>query len=123
MKVANLFKSRGLAFLKKGIYDKAILDFDQSLRYIPDSFTFTWRGVAWGALGKYDKAIADQNEAIRRHPKNASAYFNRGIIHENRGLFELALADFRILIQINPKDKEGIEAFKRVQSKMEAAIK
>ena len=49
------------------------------------------RGSAYRAKGKHNKAIADFTEVIRLDPKNAKAYWNRGVAYSETG--ERAKAD------------------------------
>ncbi|OGP81886.1 MAG: hypothetical protein A2Z08_03775, partial [Deltaproteobacteria bacterium RBG_16_54_11] len=43
------------------------------------SSVYCTRGTAWAEKGDYDKAIADINKAIEIDPKDAMAYYNRGL--------------------------------------------
>ena len=43
------------------------------------------RGGAYYDLGQYERAIQDYNEAIRLDPKDADAYYNRGIAYGKLG--------------------------------------
>src|SRR5208283_3129754 len=71
--------NRGVAWLDKGEYDKAISDFNQALAINPKCGpTYYNRGTAWKEKGEYDKAIADFNDAIRLDLKLVEAYNNRG---------------------------------------------
>ena len=53
--------------------------------------------------GDYDSAIADYTKAIEIDPKDAKAYYNRGLIFNNIGEYYQAIADFTKAIEINPK--------------------
>ena len=54
-----------------------------------------------------DKAIADYTEAIRLNPKDAKAYYNRGLVYVKKGDHDKAIADFTEAILLNPKDAEA----------------
>ena len=55
-----------------------------------------------GIKGEYDKAIAHYSEALRLNPKDADAYYNRGIAWERRGEYDKAIADYSEAIRLNP---------------------
>ncbi|MCH9013490.1 MAG: peptidoglycan-binding protein [Proteobacteria bacterium] len=52
--------------------------------------------------GAYDKAIATYARIIKRKPKDANAYFNRGLAYKNAGLGDRALADYDTAIRLDP---------------------
>ena len=69
-----MYVLRGDAWRDKGDFDKAMADFNESLRLDPnDSLAYHRRGYAWQSMGDFDKAIADHSEAIRLDPKNANS--------------------------------------------------
>jgi tetratricopeptide (TPR) repeat protein len=58
--------------------DRAIADFDQSLRLDPKNApTYRARGYSWQTKGDFDRAIADYSEAIRLAPQSADAFNSR----------------------------------------------
>ena len=63
------YNHSGIAWVRKGEYDKAIEDFNQVLQCDPaDANAYTNRGMAWRGKGEYDKAIEDFNYAIGADP-------------------------------------------------------
>jgi len=50
-----------------------------------------------------DKAIADESKAIEIDPKNATAYYNRGVAYDTLGQWDKAIADYSRAIEIDPK--------------------
>ena len=50
-----------------------------------------------------DVAIAACSRAIRQNPKDANAYYNRGIVWMNKGENDIAIADYNEAIRLNPK--------------------
>jgi len=76
---AALYAIRGKIWEEKHEYDKAIADFDESIRLDPlQSTYFRRRGKVWCDKKDYDKAIADYDEAVRLGPDDASGYAGRG---------------------------------------------
>ena|SRR5579864_7058908 len=57
----------GLGLLLKNDFDRAIVEFNETLRVDPNNLrAVNSRGNAWRGKGDDDDAIADYNEAIRR---------------------------------------------------------
>ncbi len=57
--------------------------------------------------GDYDKAIATYALMIKRKPKDANAYFNRGLAYKNTGLADRALADYDAAIRLDPSHQKA----------------
>ncbi len=93
---ADALLRRGMPTGEKGKYDTAIADFTTAIRSRPVR-TLTCTTCArrlWGERANYDKAIADFTEAIRLNPKNAEAYYGRGLVNEIKSDSSKAEADF-----------------------------
>lgn len=52
----------------------------------------------------HDKIAKDYNRATKLKPKEASAYYNRGIAWLAKGNFDKAINDFNMVIELNPND-------------------
>jgi tetratricopeptide (TPR) repeat protein len=101
---AVAYSYRGRAWLKIGEYDRAIADFDASIRLDPaNAWTFNNRGSAWYFKGDRDRAIADFDKAIQRDPAYALAYHNRGEVRKDKGDFNGAIADYGDAIGLDPE--------------------
>ena len=71
--------NRGLAYVGRQQYDKAIWSFDRVIQLDPKSAEgYSNRGFAYGAKGNFDQVIADQKKAIELDSKLAMAYQRRG---------------------------------------------
>jgi lipoprotein NlpI len=102
--LAVAFSDRGIAYARKGQYDRAIEDLDQAIRLNPNyAAAFNNRGSAYSAKGDLDRAIADYREAIRLDPKIAAAFNNRGFAYSWKGDLDRAIADHSEAIRLNPK--------------------
>jgi hypothetical protein len=100
---AFAYYNRGLARLETGEYDRAIEDFDASIRLDPTSAsTFNNRGSAWYGKGDPDRAIADFDKAILLDPAYAFAYNNRGEVWKDKGDFNRAIVDYGKAIGLDP---------------------
>lgn len=82
---------------------------DKALSLNPDlSMPYAVRGVAQrnliprGGKASWDDSLASSSQAIARDPKNATAIFWRGISYEVLGYFDLALADMKRCLEIDP---------------------
>jgi tetratricopeptide (TPR) repeat protein len=105
--LAEAFHNRGLAYLLKDQYDRAIEDFDHAVGLNPnDAWAFVVRGNAYFgkgvtacrpaslppcalAIAQYDLAIEDFDQAIRLNPNDASAaaaYGQRGVINQPKAI-------------------------------------
>jgi tetratricopeptide (TPR) repeat protein len=85
--LAKAFSSRGLAYVLKDQYDRAIEDFDQAIRLNPNyALAFVNRGGAYSAKGQYDRAIEDFDQAIRLNPNYALAFNSRGHAYFSKGV-------------------------------------
>lgn len=63
---ANVYYTRGLAYLYLGQYQRSITFFDEAIRLEPqDAAAYAKRGTAHGALGQQDRAAEDFVEARR----------------------------------------------------------
>ncbi len=51
-------------------------------------------------LGKQDEALAELDKVIALQPKRSDAYLNRGQLHEERELWDLAASDYRRFLQL-----------------------
>jgi tetratricopeptide (TPR) repeat protein/predicted aspartyl protease len=76
----NYFASRGMIELRQANYDKAIADFDATLKLIPkDSFALYARGVAKIRKNKTAEGEADIAEAVKIAPNIAAGFSARGL--------------------------------------------
>ena len=70
----------GTEFAAAGEWQKAIGEFDESIRLDPDAADpHATRGAVYAELGQFEKAIDDYEAAIRIGPETADAYYNRAV--------------------------------------------
>jgi len=101
--LAVAFSNRGIAYARKGQYDRAIEDLDQAIRLNPNyTEAFRNRGTAYGLKGQLDRAIQDYDQAIRLNPNYAEAYNNRGLTKRAKGDSAGGDADIAKAKQLNP---------------------
>jgi tetratricopeptide (TPR) repeat protein len=100
-----IYAYRGTAYSSKGDYDRAIQDFDQSVRLNPnDPGVYYVRGKAYLNKGDYDRAIQNFNQAVHLDPNYAPAFRDRGTAYRVKGNFDHAIQDLNEAIRLNPKD-------------------
>src|SRR5579863_4544332 len=67
--LAKAFYDRGLAYVRKSDYDRAIQDYDQALRLNPTFADALYsRGSAYANKNDYDHAIQDYDQALQLSP-------------------------------------------------------
>ena len=102
--LAKAYYNRGIAYEKKGEYDRAIADYDTAIKLNPKNATaYNNRGIAYSKKGEYDRAIADYDTAIKLNPNYAMTYSNRGVAYDGKGQYDRAIADYDMAIKLNPK--------------------
>ena len=93
--VAKAFDNRGVAYMRKGDYDRAIRDYDDALRLNPNSANaFYNRGLTNRLKGDYDHAIQDYNQALRLKPGDADSFYGRSLAYAHNGDYLRAAADY-----------------------------
>ena len=103
--LANAYRRRGYAYLKKGDHDRAIADYTEAIRLDPSNASaFTNRASAYDAKRDIDRAIADYTQAIKLNPSDVNAHNYRGIVYRAKGDFDRAIVDHTEAIKLNPSD-------------------
>jgi tetratricopeptide (TPR) repeat protein len=105
--LAIAFMNRGLAYKKKGQWDRAIADYSEAIRLKSDvAQVFNNRGNAYYYKGQWDRAIEDYDDAIRLQPDLAEAFGNRGNVYRKKGLFDRAIEEYDQAIHIHPENAQ-----------------
>lgn len=89
---------------------KAVEFYTMALMFNPNHFKAIFNrgkskcdlGFAFDKLRMYNDAISDYTKAIEMDPKNAYAYYNRGISHDKKGDYNIAIKDFIRAIELDP---------------------
>jgi tetratricopeptide (TPR) repeat protein len=98
------YYNRGSSTLSKGDEERAIPDFDQSIRLNPGFVdAYANRGLAYADGGQLARAIADYDEAIRLDPDLADTYADRGVARTAMGETDKAMEDFDRAIRLDPQ--------------------
>jgi len=113
--LAQLHYNRGIEWAAKSNYDRAIADYDVSIKLNPRvSDVYFNRGNAWGSKGDHDRAIADYDAALKLNPKDASSHTGRAFELTAKGEYARAVADYDAAVQFNPKSSGTLLARGRV---------
>ena len=111
-----------------GDYEKAIAEFNESLRLDPNQAqVHASRGLVWElkanqiqAIFDYDEAIRLINEAMPLAPNEADVYYERGRVFWLKGDHDLAIADYDEALRLNPKHAKASGAKETAQNSKES---
>jgi tetratricopeptide (TPR) repeat protein len=111
-KLATAFDNRGVAYRRKGEYDRALQDYEQAIRLNPSNATaYNNRGIIYRIKNEYARAISDYDEAIwLKNGDFPAAYYNRALAYADKGEYELSLRDFDVVMRFNPRNALALYA-------------
>ncbi len=112
--LAVAYSNRGMAYRDMDLTDQAISDFTKAIGLNPDfDVAYYNRGNAYGRKALYVQAISDYTKSIQLAPDNF-AYTNRAWAHEQNDERDLAIADYRAALKLDPTDSHAKEALQRL---------
>jgi tetratricopeptide (TPR) repeat protein len=101
--LAIAFNNRGNAHYRKAELDRAMADYDSSIKANPRyARAFNNRGLAWQRKGDAARALADFNQSIRLDPKSAPAFVNRAEALRRKGEYRRAAEDYGAALRLMP---------------------
>jgi tetratricopeptide (TPR) repeat protein len=102
--LSKVFDTRGLAYMHKRDYVRAIQDYDQAIRLNPRSATAIYnRALTYRRIGDYDPAISDYDRVLQLTPNDADSYYGRGASYAHEGDYDRAIQDYDQAFRINPR--------------------
>ena len=100
---AAVYNERGVAYSRKGLYDRAVADFGRAIdRMTNPAAAYYNRANAYRRQGSYDEAIADYGRAISFRSGFARAYNNHGNVYRHKRQYDRAIADYDRAIGLKP---------------------
>ena len=115
--------------LVDGLYDQAMEEFNKALEESPDHRgALMGRALIYIQTERYEDAVGELGYLIERlqitlesEPNDrtgqgvlAAAFANRGIVHDRRGLYDEALADYIAALQTDPGAVGGPDVFQKI---------
>ncbi len=95
---------RGVAYERRGDYDRAIADLNAAVRIDPKSVNaLRVRGNYYRDQHDFEHALENYNQAIAVNPKDPETFTQRANAYVINGNFVNAMADYGQAIALNPK--------------------
>lgn len=96
----------GLEYQRRGLTDKAILQYEKSISLEPhDADAYNNLGLCYFDKGWIDRAIEQFKRAIRISPNHVEAHYNLGMGYGSKGLYDLALKEIRKAKKLSSKNR------------------
>lgn len=100
--MAKAYNDRGSCYRRLNLFEKAVADYTEAIRYKPCAAYYCNRGSAQLKLEHIDEAIADYSIAIALDSSYVQAFNNRGFAYMESGSYRKAIEDFSVCIRRNP---------------------
>lgn len=123
---------RSAAYVKKGIYDSALLDLNKAIKYWTKNSRLKKYAAYWGRarayadLEMYDKAIADYETVYKILDKTEDSrelvheiLYSRAQIYYDLGDYEKSDADYKLMLKHNESDVVAMAGLARNMIKRE----
>lgn len=101
---------RGRLLAGKGDFEKAMPDFNATIRLQPTGDAYAHRGYVFQKKNQSDEALTDFNQALRLDSNNYLALFLRGLLLGERGHTKAALGDLDAAVTVQPESREALQA-------------
>lgn len=104
----DFLKWRGLLYIQKNQYEKALKDIRAAKQFQDDPEVETYLGLCYHSIGKKDSAYLSFNKAIELDATMMSTYLYAGSVALQDGEFELALEYVNLALRLDGKSKEAL---------------
>lgn len=94
---------RALTYESLTHYDKALLDYDKVIHYLPDNLTaYALRSALYERTEQYHKALEDIDRLVALAPDNSELYLQRGRMYGHLGQQDQEIKDLSNAIEKDP---------------------
>ena len=105
---SEYYLRRGILYNKRGIFEKAIEDFNQAIAKNPSNSLMVQIYLNLGAtelrIEEYSSALGEYNKAMELSPRNPSIYNYRGYANYKMGNFMDAINDYNNALDLDPNN-------------------
>ena len=107
--LADLYFRRAVAHVKKVDYDRAISDYNEALKIVPN-FAFALINVGLAYCRRGDDALAIQNIklAIELAPDNGGAHLQLASVYYKTGEYRSAIGSYDAFLKLQPDHPVGL---------------
>jgi lipoprotein NlpI len=107
--LARLHYSRAVEYSAKGMHERAIADYDASIKLDPKfGDAYYSRGNAWSARGDSDRVMSGFDLALKLNPKDRFVLGSRAFEWTVRGDYASAIADHDAVLKMDPKSAVAV---------------
>jgi tetratricopeptide (TPR) repeat protein len=100
---------KGNDFMRAGQHEKAISEFTEAIRLLPDEYIlYHNRATCYLLLKNDEAALQDFLRAVERKHDDIDAYVRITVIQADRGLYDDALNSINTAIKVKPDNAEAI---------------
>jgi tetratricopeptide (TPR) repeat protein len=99
---AAWYQERGQIYMRKGLYEKAVKEYQSVLKLRPDAEDHNNLGLSFQRLGNYDQAVLHFRESVALNPQKIEANINLGTALYESGHANEALAYIKKAQRMDP---------------------
>lgn len=94
----------------------ALAQLQTAIKIEPSAHAWALTGMVYAKQGDFTRALDALAQAEKIRPQFAMTYFYRGNIHQARGEWDAAIAQFQKAAALDPNDRSALDAIARVQA-------
>jgi protein O-mannosyl-transferase len=98
------WNNRGVYYREAGQNDKALADFNESIKLAPNASAYNSRGKVYFETKKYQEAMSDYSAAVKLEPLLAEAYANRAAVYGTLNNVNEAIRDINKALELEPNN-------------------
>jgi protein O-mannosyl-transferase len=102
------WNNRGIYYRESGQNEKALSDFNESIRLAPSANAYNSRGKVYFEMKKYPEAMKDYSAAIKDEPLLAEAYANRAAVFGTTNFVSEAIQDIGKALELEPNNVNAL---------------